>query len=111
MVNPDHTTASARARRGQDAAAQHGRGRGRGRAVVTGPVGEPDVPIVGDIEHGVMQDDVAATDVGQQSQGRPTAYPGGPDELSLLITYDQHEASYVWNNKVILIIMLFTIIC
>ena len=109
MVNPDHTTASARARRGRDATSQ--RERSRGRAVVTGPVGEPDVPIVGDIEHGVMQDDVAATDVGQQSQGRPTAYPGGPDELSLLITYDQHEASYVWNNKVILIIMLFTIIC
>ena len=77
MVNPDHTTASARARRGQDAAEHRRRGRARGRGV-----GEPVVqPIHDDIVDEVDTADVQHDDVGQQTQGGappPTAYPGGP---------------------------------
>ena len=94
MVNPDHTTASARARRGQDAAEHRRRGRARGRGV-----GD----VVDEVDTADVQHEDVPGDVGQQTQGGappPTAYPGGPDELSLLISYDQHEVAYVRNNKV-----------
>jgi hypothetical protein len=108
MVNPDHTTASARARRGQDVAEHRRRGRARGYGVVGEPVVQPiHNDIADEVDTDVMHDDVPV-DVGQQTQGgapRLTAYPGGPDELSLLISYDQHEAAFVWNKKVLFIII------
>ena len=54
MVNPDHTTASARARRGQDAAEHRRRGRARGRGVGD-VVDEVDTA---DVQHEDVPDDV-----------------------------------------------------
>jgi hypothetical protein len=108
MVNPDHTTASACARHGLDAASHRRRGRTCGRGVVGDPVDQPiHDDIADEVDTDVIHDEVLV-DVGQQTQGgapRLTAYPGGPDELSLLISYDQHEATFVWNNKVLFIII------
>ena len=60
MVNPDHTTASARARRGQDAAEHRRRGWARGRGV-----GD----VVDEVDTADVQHEDVPGDVGQQTQG------------------------------------------
>ena len=117
-MNPDATTASARARRAPIARAP--RGRGRGAVAPDAPAADaappavdpaaayaPEEPVpmhADDAPHaegdaqGAVADEVE--DPPAEVDPRLDRYPGGPHDMSLLRDYHQHEIRYVWDGQV-----------